>query len=163
MVFAKGISFLGACSVAMVCWYTRYTKEISKNVMFDDIIHFVDVRVGIVSSHFVLRKFVFSWNPVTLLEMQKYLEDLVGFSNHSLYPQDFLRGWGWTWADGGCDAFGIDERCCESEIFHWCLVANETWIGWTIVGVNVYSLVECEDYIWLYLYSILYIYVCLLL
>lgn len=28
----KESRFWGACSVAMVCWYTRYTKEISKNV-----------------------------------------------------------------------------------------------------------------------------------
>ena len=51
--------------------------------MFDDMLHFVDVRVGSVSSHFVLRKCVFfSGNLVTILEMQEYFEDFVGFSNN---------------------------------------------------------------------------------
>ena len=58
--FCKRNLVFGACVQLPWCVDILETpKKSQRTSVFDDIIHFVDVRVGILSSHFVLRKFVF--------------------------------------------------------------------------------------------------------
>lgn len=126
--------------------------------VFDDIIHFVDVRVGIVSSHFVLRKFVFSSrNPVTLLEMQEYLEDFVGFSQPLLVSSGFsswLRmnmSWRWMWC--------VWDRW--KVLWKWdiSLMLGGEWDVARMNSCGCQCLVSC--WMWRYIFVYIVYYICL--
>lgn len=78
-------------------------KKSQRTSMFDDIMHFVDVRVGIVSSHFVLRKFVLflksshiAWNAEIFGKLSRILQPLLVSSGFSSWLR-MNMSWRWMW------------------------------------------------------------------
>ena len=154
----KESCFWGVCSVAMVCWYTRNTKEISKkvSVWWHHTFCWCKSRSRYRFISFCLEEVCFfSRNPVTL---QEYLEDFVGFSlilQQLLVPSGFsswLRmnmSWRWMWC-----VWDRWKVLWKSDI---SLMLGDEWDVDRMNNCGCQCLLSCWMWRFIYLYSILYI------